>query len=574
MQTEIIPTEQMMKELGTNKVITELIMKTLGLSAMNEMYTKLSRYEGIELIEKALDLLNISFEVSDEDLAKIPTEGAFISISNHPYGLLDGVLLLQLMNKVRPDFKVTANHFLEVMKPFQDLFISVDPFGKKKLNAFSKVLKTLEEGNSIGLFPAGEVSTYYNSNKKIEDRPWTKSSIRLIQEANIPVVPVYFHGVNSWMFHLLGKVHPSLRTMQIPKEFLNKKGNKVKIRIGQPIQPKEYQKHETIEELSSFLRNKTYLLGEGLKSQKFLKPNKKVKEEAEPLFQEIPKEVLESEIKDVSPSSLLFSQKQYDVYICPSEEIPYILLEIGRLREKTFREVGEGTNHAIDLDRFDEYYQHLFIWDREESRVIGSYRIGKGDEIMEFIGKKGFYTNTLFKFKKEFKSILKQGIELGRSFVIKEKQKDAFPLFFLWKGINIYLKKNPHYRYMFGSVSISNDYSNASKDAIIYYSHKFLYNDELSHLIKPRKKYKITSNVQEYIDSLTNKEYFNINELDKLLMEIDSKKYKVPVLIRQYIKLNGKIIGFNIDPKFNNCLDGFILVDVLNIPQKVSNQLN
>ncbi|ANQ50574.1 lysophospholipid acyltransferase family protein [Flammeovirga sp. MY04] len=573
MQPQIIPTSELMEELNLNKLSADLMMKTTGLSSFNEMYSQLSEYEGVELIEEALKMMNIKVEISDEDLKKIPKWGAFITISNHPYGLLDGVVLLQILRKIRPDYKVTANFLLGKMKPFQELFIPVDPFKKTNFKASEKVQRALANGDSIGLFPAGEVSTYYNSHKGIADKPWSTSALKLIKRAEVPVIPIYFHGVNSWVFHLLGRIHPLLRTFQIPKEFLNKKNHTVKVRIGQPIPVKKQNEYEDLSSFGQMLRDKTYLLGEGMKKQKFLRPNKKAKTIAEDLIAEIPKEIIKDEINNLPESSLLCAHGQNEVRVAHSDAIPYTLLEIGRLREITFRAVGEGTNREVDLDKFDEYYHHLFIWNRATAQIIGAYRIGVGEEIVQNIGKKGFYTNTLFKFKNDFIHVLNNGIELGRSFVIQEKQRDAYPLFLLWKGINTYLKRNPHFKYMFGPVSISNDYSNAAKEAIIYYSYKHLYDHDIAQFVKPRKRYKMGDQIKKYIDNLIQKEDIAIDELDKLVMDIEPKRFKVPVLIRQYIRLNGRMIGFNIDPKFNHCLDGLIIVNVDNIPEKITNQL-
>ncbi|WP_281616142.1 GNAT family N-acyltransferase [Flammeovirga sp. SubArs3] len=573
MKTEIIPTREIMNELNLSQWTAQLMMKATGLSVFNDIYTVLSDYEGIELIEETLKLLNIEVDINENELKNIPKNGPFITVSNHPYGLLDGIILIKVLQKIRPDFQVTANVLLEKMEPFRKLFISVDPFKKKSLNGFQKVLSRLEEGHCIGLFPAAEVSTYHNTHKTITDKPWSKSSIKLIQSANVPVIPIYFHGANSWSFHLLGKIHPLLRTFQLPNEFLKKRNQTIKVRIGQEIPVSKLQQFDQINDLRQYLRNKTYLLGEGMKQQRFLKPNKSVKDNVEPIIPQIPNSIIQDEIDQLPSSSVLCEHGHYEVRIAPADKIPYTLLEIGRLREITYRDVGEGTNREIDLDKFDEYYHHLFIWEKYTQKIIGAYRIGMGDEIIKHLGKKGFYTHTLFKFKDEFTHVLANGIELGRSFIIKEKQKDAFPLFILWKGINLLLKRNQQYKYMFGPVSISNDYSDAAKDAIIYYSYKYLFDEEVAQFVKARQRYKIKDHMKKYIDNLISGEKITIDELDKLIMDIEPKKYRVPVLIRQYIKLNGRLIGFNIDPKFNHCIDGLILVNVDNIPKKITNQL-
>lgn len=306
----------------------------------------------------------------------------------------------------------------------------------------------MADGRPLGLFPAGEVSAYQADSNSVEDKEWSTSVLKLIRKANVPVIPIYFKGSNSMFFQLLGLIHPMLRTVKLPSELLNKKNRVIKLRIGNPIAVEVQRSFSDMIQYGKFLRAKTYLLGSSLEVKKFFLKSQKAEKKAEPIATEIAVEVLEKEVEGIREDYLLFTMKNYSVYCAPTMKIPNILNEIGRLREVTFRAVGEGTNRSIDLDEFDLYYYHLFIWDNDANRIVGAYRVGKGKDIIDRYGVKGFYINTLFKIRKDMLPVLYESIELGRSFIVEEYQRKPLPLFMLWKGILYFLIKNPEYRYL------------------------------------------------------------------------------------------------------------------------------
>ena len=286
---------------------------------------------------------------------------------------------------------------------------------------------------------------------------------------------------------------------------------------------------------------------------------------------EISAAVLEKEIEPLREGHRILTEKNYELFITPTSLIPNIIREIGRLREITFREIGEGTNKAIDLDEYDIYYNHLFIWDTEAKLIVGAYRIGLGDEIFYSIGKNGFYLTELFKIKAQFIPVLKKSIELGRSWVRKEYQQKPLPLFLLWKGILKYLIDNPRYRYLIGPVSISNSFSKFSKSLIVDYINRNHFDHEMAQYVRPRKRFKVDFSSIDTDLLLAGEDTFK--GLDNLISEVETHNMKVPVLLRQYIGLNAKIICFNIDPKFADCLDGFLVLDLKKVPQDILDKL-
>jgi len=293
----------------------------------------------------------------------------------------------------------------------------------------------------------------------------------------------------------------------------------------------------------------------------------------EPVAEPVPHEKILDELKNLNSEFLLFKLKNYTVYCAPSKRIPNVLLEIGRLREITFRQVGEGTNRSIDLDEFDLYYNQMFIWDEETEMIAGAYRIGKGADILHQYGVHGFYIQSLFKIKDDLQDMLTHTMELGRSFVVKEYQRKPMPLFLLWKGILYFTLKNPEYRYLMGPVSVSDDYSTTSKEMIIKFIMMHHFDWKLAKSITPRNSYKFKTedqNLNIVMQTMDN----DINSLDKFIGDVDELNSGLPVLLKKYIKLNAKIIGFNVDPKFNNCLDGLIALDLCDIPPNTIESLS
>jgi len=264
---------------------------------------------------------------------------------------------------------------------------------------------------------------------------------------------------------------------------------------------------------------------------------------------------------------ILFSRNNYNIYLVTSKHIPNILQEIGRLREKTFREVGEGTGKPIDLDEYDFHYHQLFIWDFKNNKIVGGYRLGLGDKIFKEIGANGFYINSLFFVKEEFHPIMKKSVELGRSFVRKEYQKERLPLFLLWKGIFEFLKTNSQYKYVYGPLSVSKFYSNISRTLIIRFIKLFLFDKKMAKMLRAKTPFEKTSLSKDVIDFLKETKG-KLNELDDFIQTINPIRLKLPVLMRQYLKQNAKFIGFNLDPNFSDALDGFMILDISHLPEK------
>jgi putative hemolysin len=558
--------------------LASLLMEIMKINDVNETFAKVEHLSGIEFIDKILEILGVKVEFDEAELKNFPKDGAFLAIANHPYGGIEGLVLIKLTLMVNPNSKQLSNFILKKVPNLSDFLIAVNPFENiehgSSISGIKTALGMLKDGTPISVFPAGEVSAFKLGSQSVTDRKWHPVVGKLMVKAKVPIVPVYFHGNNGLLFNLLGMIHPSLRTAKLPSELFNKQGHTLKLRIGKAIKPEETPYANNPVKLLNYLRARTYALGAGIDGDKkfFLPKNLfKIRRKPQSIMPAIATAQLRADIDQLQEFKVC-EEKNYEVYISPSDRIPNILKEIGRLRELTFREVGEGTNKSIDLDRYDIYYHQLFIWDKEAEMVVGAYRIGKGDDIYYSYGKKGFYIDELFKIDHKFEPVLKKSMELGRSWIRKEYQQKPLPLFMLWRGITKFLMANPQIKYLIGPVSISNNFSKFSQSLIVDYIEKNHFDHEMARYVKPRNRFKAEMPKADTELLLESKE--SLKDLDHLISDIEETKMKIPVLLRQYIALNGKIICFNIDPQFSDSLDGFLVVDVANIPPDMLDKLS
>ena len=561
--------------------IVSAVMRLAKINKVNDLYDKIKDLEGQEFFDKLLEELNVKYLAFQEDLAKIPKTGPFILVSNHPLGALDGVIMCKILTEIRPDFKVMGNFLLTKIKPMEPYVISVNPFEKRKeayssMSGMREALKHLSDGGCLGIFPAGEVSNKNNEYNEILDKEWQEPALKLIKKAQVPVVPMYFHAKNSKLFYNVSKIHPDLQTLMIPAEMVNKREKPIKIRIGRPVTPKILNEYETPKELGEFLRKKVYMMKSYFEDRKsvaeFLKvKNLNISPKEEVVVQNIIDETPLAEIladrenlrkKD---GKMLFSNGDYEVYFTKFDEIPAMMREIGRQRELTFRAVGEGTNLPFDLDEYDKHYHHLILWDNVAQKIAGAYRMALGSEVMKNYGIKGFYTNSLFDFDQELQPFFKKVIEMGRAYISLEYQQKPLPLFLLWRGIVHVCLRNPEHKFLMGGVSISNRFSDFSKSLMIEFMRSHYFDPVVAQYVHPKNDYKVYLSERDkslFFEGLDD----DLNKFDKLIDDFEPEM-RLPVLIKKYIKQNAKVVAFNVDPNFNDAIDGLMYIRISDLPE-------
>ena len=551
-----------------------IVLQTTKLSVINKEYEKRKHMTAPQFIDSILKAFEIDFEIPDDDLKRIPKNGPFITISNHPLGGIDGMILLKLLLSQREDYKVIANFLLQRIEPLQPYIMPVNPFeDHKEAQSSTKGIKEaimhLRDGKPLGIFPAGEVSTYRDE-RQIVDRPWDPAAMKLIQKAKVPVIPIYFHAKNSTFFYRLASVSDILRTAKLPSEMLSQKKRKIKVRIGNAVNPQDMEEITDLDSLTVFLRRKTYMLANAFEKKPFLKgipKNFKIPKPPKKIVEETSSDLMLEEVETCRKlDKRLLESKNYEVFLAKKEIIPNILKEIGRLREITFRAIGEGTNMSTDLDKFDDYYYHMFLWDNEANKIAGAYRMGMGAEIYEQYGINGFYLQDLFRFEPELHKMMSESIEMGRAFIVKEYQQRPMPLFLLWKGIVHCTLRFPKHKYLIGGVSISNKFSNFSKSLMIEFMRSHYYDPYVAQYVRPKKEFKVKLKDGDK-DFIFDETQADLNKFDKIIDEVEPGSMRLPVLIKKYIKQNAKVVAFNVDPLFNDAVDGLMYIKIADLPE-------
>ena len=554
----------------------------LAVESFNAMYRDASPESEVgNFFVRVLRSLKVSYEVSEEDLARIPRTGPLLVVSNHPYGGVDGMAMAAMMSSVRADLRFISNYLLMRVPELRPWIFPVDPFNRagsarQNIKGMKDAIKHLREGGCISTFPSGTVSHIQVRQAAVTDPPWNTHVARLARAAQATVLPVYFEGRNSALFQLAGLLHPLLRTALLPREMMHQKEHTLRLRIGQPIPFQRLDDFPTDEAMTEFLRLNTYLLRDRAGSaprRRFpvplmFPPRAKANRKLAAIAPAIPPEELESDFATLPPGQILIEHGPFAVAFAYAEQVPLIMLEIARLREVTFREVDEGTGRARDLDSFDTYYRQLFLWDREKRAIVGAYRFVLSDEVLRDLGPSGFYTSTLFKYKPEFFAALDPAIELGRSFIVSEYQRKQASLALIWRGLGRFIAQNPRYKTLFGPVSINPEYQALSKDLLVQFLRHHSHDPELSALVKPKHPHHRRS-LRGPEKKALRASAFDIDDISALISEIETDKKGVPVLLRHYLKMNGRIIAFNVDSAFGQCLDGLIIVDLTQTDPKL-----
>jgi putative hemolysin len=532
------------------KSLLKIAQKLVHEDQINQFLQANSHLKGFDFIEAVLEYFKFDFSYSSRDIENIPSHGKVVIISNHPLGALDALSLLHLIGKIRKDVKIVANDFLAGIDALDSLFIKIDNFQNKQSKQNIKMIyDALNSEQAVIIFPAGEVSRV--SPKGIKDGIWHKGFINFAKKTKSPILPILVDAKNSKTFYTVSILNKTFSTILLSDEMFKKRDKNIAIKIGKLI---------TFENITQTTPSKYPLVEQYKRHLYGLKKGKKLYfDTVDTIAHSENRQLLKKELKASKLIGETSDGKQ--IYLYDYVDDSAVIKEIGRLRELSFRKVNEGVNKKRDIDNFDQYYKHIILWDEEELEIVGSYRIGNGHFIKDKYGNKGFYSNTLFPFQKNFDPLLDDSIELGRSFV-QPKYWGTRALDYLWFGIGAYLKHNPQIKYMFGPVSLSGNYPQYAKELIVdFYQSYFRCDKKLVSCVNPFE-YE-TSEI-----ALNNPFQFNNYKEDLKLLknQLKSMDLTIPTLYKQYGELceegGLEFHGFNVDPEFSNCIDGFIIVSI------------
>ena len=567
---KLVYKEDLVKVIGKDNFLTRgvasLAMSVLELNKVNKLYAPSADLNAKPFTEHMLKMYGVTYDNNSSEMNAIPKEGPFVVVANHPFGGIEGVILYDAIAKVRPDFKLMTNFILSHVSNLKDVVIPVNPFTNNpewgsSVSGIKLAMEHLNQGHGLGVFPAGEVSRY-NGNDFPEDIEWSVTIAKLVKKTGVPVIPLYFDGRNSKKFYRRAKLHSMLGTAMLPHELVNKCNKHIVMRIGKPIVPSDLAPYSDPKKLAAYLRARSYALEANINKEEVKTSSSKLEQLPPPLKSNL----LINELNKIRKKSYLFTCAQYECYFADYDDIPNLMYELGRRREEAFRAIGEGSGKKLDTDKYDTYYKHLILWDKDENRLVGGYRLGIGGEIVEQKGIEGFYTSSLFKFKPQFKEVLKKSIELGRSFVTVDYQKDILPLMLLLKGLMMVVLNKKDVEYFIGPVSISNWYPKFYKSLMVKYISSEFSCDEYKDLVEARNPFEVDF-LRIDADILLENNTGSVEKFDRYMMKLSNGDYRIPTLFKKYLKMQSKFLCFNVDPDFHDALDGLLLLEFKNIPE-------
>lgn len=537
------------------KIILTLIIKIFALitkvNKINDFLEKNKDKIGFDFIDELFEYLNFSYYVSGKDKLRIPSEGRVICVANHPLGALDGLSILRAISEVRSDVKIVANDILMNLEPLKNLFLPIDLYSPK---AQKRNIELIEEAmireEVLIFFPAAEVSRF--SPKGIRDGDWQRGALKFAKKYNAQILPINVRGKNSILFYFVSFINKNWATAMLPREMFSKKSNSIILSVGNIIPSSSFVSSKLNDKAEiKLLKKHTYNIGYG--KPEIYKTEKNI---IHPVSRkELKFELTKSEI-------LGYTKDGKKIFLVSAPTANFILKEISRLREITYRKVGEGTGNKYDIDIFDRFYKHIVLWDETDLEIVGSYRLGICKNILETQGVEFIYNTQQFDFKEKMIPYLNEGLELGRSF-IQQKYWGSNALDYLWQGIGAYLNKYSDIRYLFGSVSISANYPEEAKNLIVSYYKKWYSNNELLCIAK--NQFNISASNKKFCENILIGEDYN---QDMRILKNVLKNYgmSVPVLLRKYTEIceYGTItfLDYGIDESFSNSIDCFILVDL------------
>ncbi len=518
---------------------------------INTFLEENEKKDAFSFIESVLTHFEVGISLNKNEMENIPSYGRTVIIANHPLGALDAMALLHLLKDVRKDLKIVANSFLTEFENLQDLIIPVDILtGKMTKRTLEEIYQALDEEKAVMIFPSGEVSRARPNG--IRDTAWKSGFYKIAYKTKSPILPIHIKAKNSKLFYAISMLNRSLATVTLPHEMFKAKGKNITFTIGRSIPFESYRMPGLAhKEVVKLLRKHFYRVA------KHKKPVFKVQNG-------ISLAEVSSELKQELKSGTLLGETQdgKKIILYESEVENCVIKEIGRLREISFRHVGEGSGNKRDIDEYDFYYKHMIIWDDEALEIAGAYRVGECRQIIEDFDRDGLYTSTLFEFDEVFESYFDNALELGRSFV-QPKYWNSRALDYLWQGIGAYVRSHSHIRYLFGPVSLSNSFSEEAKALLIYF-YKHYFKAEYP-LVKHHESYRMSAGMKKYC-----REIFSGSDqkADQRLLkeELSYRGYTIPTLYKQYADFceEGGVYfyDFGYDKAFNNCIDGFIMVDL------------
>lgn len=539
--------------------------RLLRISVLDSLYraNHLQNLPPFEFSSQTLRVLKIAAHPSSSAqlINKVPATGSTLMVCNHPFGGIEALILADVLKAVRMDVKFLANTALKVFPEFQPLMIATNPLvvTQKNLRSIRQCENHLGNGGLLVVFPAGCVSTYQKDKDRILDGNWNRIVGHLAQRSQASLLPVFFHGNNSWLFHLLGRLWNRSRLLMLPREFLKLRGRTICFDTGLPIKARNWH-HLSVTNITQFARAITHLQATNSNSSENDKLDAALS--LEPLAPLGNRQQIVRELAALPDEQRLLDYKHFSVLYATASQLPVLMPDIARERERVFRAYDEGSGRARDTDVFDQTYTQLFVWDNREQSLVGAYRFGKTDLLMQQGGLSELYLHKMFEFDNAFHHGAQNALELGRSFVTPEYQNSFHGLYLLWKGIGQFLTRHPQYRRLYGTVSLSRQYSDQAISIIC--------DTLITASTQVRARYPLAVSLNnEWQDYCASHGKPDFRTLSSFVRALDDEGKDIPILLKHYHKLGAKFHCVGIDNSFNDTPGLLLSIDMTALEDKV-----
>ncbi len=533
-----------------SNALTSVLRRVTNEERFNHLLIEAGDARGLVFVDRMLELLGTRSQIDERFNVTVPASGPLLVVANHPLGMQDALVLLQWMGSIRPDVRMLGNDWLASVPALGDLILPVDVFGGGAASRMRRIYRALENGEALIVFPAGEVSRVRPGG--VRDGVWSDGFVRLALRSRAPVLPVYIRARNSALFYAVSLLSKPLSTALLPREATAQPGHQIILRPGVPISADELERCSggSSRRATEFMRNRVDSIG---------RQRSAVPAIHDMLAQADDTDVIEADLRTSEKLSDLGDGKQ--LFLFTGDQHRPLIRELGRLRELTFRKVGEGSGKVRDLDEYDASYEHLVLWDSNARCVAGAYRLGHAGRLNSAQGMSGLYTSTLFEFSSELQLRLLHGLELGRSFVAPAYWRSR-ALEQLWQGIGLYLQRHPELLYLFGAVSMPITLPLEAREWIAAAHLQYFGMPDLATARRPFDvSPEIVRSVEQACDGLDSPAAMN-----KLKQHLDSLGVSLPMLFRQYVDLvepgGAQFLAFGDDPGFSGCVDGLVWLDL------------
>lgn len=538
---------------GRRERLARPLLRTIGrwskFDAVDGFLAENGHLRGFAFVGAALEFLQARYSADPAEKQRIPASGRLLVVANHPSGAIDALALLDLVGSVRRDVRIVANDLLQALDGLEGLILPVKILGgRPSAESLQAIEAALEAEQCVIVFPAGEVARL--GLRGVTDGRWRRGFLRFARKTGAPVLPVRIEARNSALFYGASALFKPAGTALLAREMFARGSRRIALRIGRPLSlPADADPNRLLREV----RRELHAIG--------TVRERPAPEGPEPLIDAVDPLALRIEIAALTSLGQTFDGKQIRVgRLQPGSKL---LREIGRLRELTFRAVGEGTGRRLDVDLYDSWYEHIVLWDAGAAKIAGAYRIARGAQVLAERGLVGLYTASLFRYADDTVPRLAQGMELGRSFVAPDYWGSR-SIDYLWQGIGAYLARHRKVRYLYGPVSISAALPPAAREQIVAYYARYYGAEEGEAVSKQPFVYRAAPPQFDELDAGT---AFRV-----LRGNLDALGATLPMLYKQYTELcepgGARFLAFGVDPAFSDAVDGLIEVDLERVRPK------